>query len=236
MNILLVMGAAMLATPGFADVYKYIDGDGNVLFSDQPLDTPGLRLEWKRSDHRLVAENRRESERQRQVAARLTQRLLEPSSLSWDSSTLAPVTGLSAKASLKDRRAFYQGLIRRTAYQHQLWPELLHAVVRTESAYRADAKSSAGACGLMQLMPATAERFKVRHIWDPAENLRGGATYLRLLLDLFHNDLRLALAAYNAGENAVKRHGNEIPPYPETQEYVRKVLRFLHAERHAYNS
>jgi soluble lytic murein transglycosylase-like protein len=83
----------------------------------------------------------------------------------------------------------------------------------------------------MQLMPATARRFGVRDIWDPAQNIEGGATYLRFLLDLFNNDLRLALAGYNAGEGAVKKYGNEIPPYRETQNYVRKVLSFLSTER-----
>jgi soluble lytic murein transglycosylase-like protein len=83
----------------------------------------------------------------------------------------------------------------------------------------------------MQLMPGTAKRYRVKDIWDPADNLRGGARYLRDLLDMFDNDLRLALAAYNAGENAVIKYGNRIPPYPETQRYVRKVLQFLWAER-----
>ncbi len=110
-------------------------------------------------------------------------------------------------------------------------PELLHAVIRAESAYQPNALSHAGACGLMQLMPATAKRFKVQNIWDPAENIEGGATYLRFLMDLFGNDLRLALAGYNAGENAVKRYDNQIPPYSETQNYVRKVLQFLWAEQ-----
>jgi soluble lytic murein transglycosylase-like protein len=117
------------------------------------------------------------------------------------------------------------------ARQHDLYPELLHAVIRTESAYNPAALSSAGAVGLMQLMPGTAKRYGVPDIWDPVENLRGGARYLRDLLDLFGNDLRLALAAYNAGENAVIKYGNRIPPYPETQRYVRKVLQFLWAER-----
>jgi soluble lytic murein transglycosylase-like protein len=122
-------------------------------------------------------------------------------------------------------------LIEMVAGQHNLYPELLHAVIRTESAYNPSAVSSAGATGLMQLMPGTAKRYSVKDIWDPVDNLRGGAKYLRDLLDMFGNDLRLALAAYNAGENAVIKYGNRIPPYPETQRYVRKVLQFLWAER-----
>jgi soluble lytic murein transglycosylase-like protein len=129
------------------------------------------------------------------------------------------------------RRLRYEALIAQAAKRHGLMPELLHAVIRAESAYKPNALSHAGACGLMQLMPGTADRFRVRDIWNPAENIEGGATYLRFLLDLFDNDLRLALAGYNAGENAVKRYGYQIPPYPETQDYVRKVLRFLWTEK-----
>jgi len=104
-------------------------------------------------------------------------------------------------------------------------------VIRTESAYKANAQSHAGACGLMQLMPATARRFRVQNIWDPSENIRGGAEYLRFLLNLFDGDLHLALAGYNAGEGAVKKYDYQIPPYRETQDYVRKVLQHLSAER-----
>ncbi|WPL18043.1 Soluble lytic murein transglycosylase precursor [Thiorhodovibrio winogradskyi] len=237
--------AATARPPVMADVFKYVDSAGNVVFSDKRLENAGLRLEWKRAGEALVAENREQSERvrerRREAAARLRESLalkrhqwLGRSPL-WGSPAGA-LTSPKRDASLQDRRAHYRALIDNTAREYQLWPELLHAVVRTESAYRADAQSSAGACGLMQLMPGTAERFKVRNIWDPAENLRGGAAYLRFLLNLFQSDLRLALAAYNAGENAVKRYGNTIPPYPETQDYVRKVLRFLHAERQAFRS
>ena len=101
--------------------------------------------------------------------------------------------------------------------------------MRAESAYRADAVSSKGAVGLMQLMPATAERYGVRNRRDPAQNLSGGSQYLRDLLVMFDNDLQLALAAYNAGENAVIRYGHKIPPYAETQGYVRKVIGFYRA-------
>ena len=124
------------------------------------------------------------------------------------------------------RRAVLAPMIERVANAHDLRPALIHAVIRAESAYRADAVSSKGAVGLMQLMPATAERYGVVDRSDPEQNLQGGVAYLRDLLDFFESDLRLALAAYNAGENAVMRYGNAIPPYPETQNYVRKVIRF----------
>ncbi len=132
-------------------------------------------------------------------------------------------------AAMRKRRDLLAPLIERAAADSRLRPALIHAVVRAESAYRADAVSSKGAVGLMQLMPATAERYGVVNRRDPAQNLRGGSTYLRELLEMFDNDLQLALAAYNAGENAVIRYGRQIPPYAETQDYVRKVLRFYNA-------
>jgi len=117
-------------------------------------------------------------------------------------------------------------MINAAARRVSLRPELLHAVVRAESSYDPKALSKAGAVGLMQLMPGTAKRYGVRDPWDPVQNVKGGSQYLRDLLKEFKNDLKLALAAYNAGENAVKKYGNQIPPYPETQRYVRKVLGF----------
>lgn len=114
--------------------------------------------------------------------------------------------------------------IAQAAREHGLDPALLHAVVQVESGYDAAALSPKGAVGLMQLMPATAQRLGVADRRDPLANLRGGARYLHNLIGTF-GDLPLALAAYNAGENAVRRHGLRIPPYAETVAYVRAVLR-----------
>lgn len=129
---------------------------------------------------------------------------------------------------LEEKRARYAHLITQAANAYQLSPALLHAVVTVESNYRPAVVSPKGAVGLMQLMPATARRYGVEDSTDPAQNLMGGAHYLRDLLDLFEQDVKLALAAYNAGENAVKRYDNQIPPYSETQNYVRKVLDQYH--------
>ena len=137
----------------------------------------------------------------------------------------APALSLGKMFQRRDELA---PLIARAAMASQLRPALVHAVVRAESAYLSDAVSSAGAVGLMQLMPGTAERYGVTDRTDPEQNLRGGTEYLRDLLEMFDNDLQLALAAYNAGENAVIRYGRKIPPYKETQGYVRKVIRFYH--------
>ena len=102
-------------------------------------------------------------------------------------------------------------------------PALVHAVITAESNYDPEALSRAGAMGLMQLMPGTARRFGVADPWDPEQNVHGGVRYLRELLDRFQN-LKLALAAYNAGEGAVEQHGNQVPPYQETQTYVQRVM------------
>ncbi|MDQ2695555.1 MAG: lytic transglycosylase domain-containing protein [Pseudomonadota bacterium] len=117
------------------------------------------------------------------------------------------------------------GDIDRIAGEFSLDPALLHAVISAESAFNPVAVSPKGAMGLMQLMPATARRFGVADPYDPVANIVGGARYLRWLLDQFQQ-LTLALAAYNAGENAVIRHGNAIPPFQETQTYVARVLKF----------
>lgn len=130
----------------------------------------------------------------------------------------------------KNRKKFNE-LIELIAARHALDSDLVHAVVRAESAYDPNAVSRAGAVGLMQLMPGTAAAYGVQNRRDPAQNLQGGMRYLRHLLKLFKNDLSLALAAYNAGEGAVMRYGNRIPPYRETQNYVRKVLAFYRQAR-----
>jgi hypothetical protein len=116
-------------------------------------------------------------------------------------------------------------VISRYSLQHQLHPALIRAVIKAESDFDAMAVSRAGAAGLMQLMPQTAVRMDVRDVYDPDDNIGGGTKYLRQLLDRFHGNLPLALAAYNAGEHVVDRY-RALPPIDETRQYVRKVLRY----------
>jgi soluble lytic murein transglycosylase-like protein len=104
-------------------------------------------------------------------------------------------------------------------------PVLVYAIMHQESTFKSHAVSPKGARGLMQLMPKTAARYGVTNIFNPRQNIEGGARYLRFLLDLFDGDVELALAGYNAGEGAVMKYGNRIPPYSETQEYVRRIGR-----------
>jgi soluble lytic murein transglycosylase len=113
--------------------------------------------------------------------------------------------------------------VSRAAQQHHVQPALLLAVMKAESSFNPTAVSKAGAVGLMQLIPETAIRHGVRNLYDANDNISGGAKHLRYLLDRFHGNIRLALAAYNAGERKVERYG-QIPPYKETQDYVKKVL------------
>jgi soluble lytic murein transglycosylase-like protein len=120
----------------------------------------------------------------------------------------------------------YDPVIWRAAETYKVDYALVKAVIKAESNFNPTAVSRKGAKGLMQLMPGTAGDLGVTDSFQPEDNIHGGVRYLRYLLDLFNGDLKLALAAYNAGENAVLRH-NGIPPYKETKTYIQRVLRYL---------
>jgi soluble lytic murein transglycosylase-like protein len=126
-------------------------------------------------------------------------------------------------ASKHDRRSRYDPIIEGYAQQYGVSPTLIRAVIQVESDFNPTVVSNKGARGLMQLMPATARRFGVTEIHDPQQNIHGGVQYLAYLQRLFNGDLTRILAGYNAGENAVIRHGG-IPPYAETKEYVRRAM------------
>jgi soluble lytic murein transglycosylase-like protein len=113
-------------------------------------------------------------------------------------------------------------LIREISEQHGIDPELVKAVVKTESNFNPRAISHKGAHGLMQLVPDTAKRFGVANVWDPKQNIEGGVKFLKFLMSMFPDNLPYVLAAYNSGENAVLKYRG-VPPYPETQAYVRKI-------------
>jgi soluble lytic murein transglycosylase-like protein len=191
---LLLLGGAM--TSFAMEVYRYSDAKGRAVFSDRALPDPHYQLIWRSTISKLDATFRRTPHRAITIGRRRKWR----------------------------NKSEFTGLIAKVAQEVQVNAALIHAVVQAESAYNPKALSPAGAKGLMQLMPATARRYGVTDIWDPVQNLSGGAHYLRDLLNLFGNDLRLTLAAYNAGEGAVIQHGNHIPPYPETRAYVRRVI------------
>jgi soluble lytic murein transglycosylase-like protein len=131
----------------------------------------------------------------------------------------------AADASHTTSTAELERAVTRAAQQHHVHPALLFAVMKAESSFNPLVVSKAGAVGLMQLVPETAMRHGVRNLYDMTENVAGGAKHLRYLLDRFHGNTRLALAAYNAGERKVDRY-RQIPPYKETRHYVQKVLSY----------
>jgi soluble lytic murein transglycosylase-like protein len=129
-----------------------------------------------------------------------------------------------------ERFSRYGEVIHEAATLYQIPEELVRAVIKVESDYDPRAISRVGAQGLMQLMPETAQRMQVRDVMDPRENILGGVRYLRVLANMFNGDLELTLAGYNAGENAVVRHGG-IPPFDETEDYVARVLAYYRRYR-----
>ncbi|MGH8672440.1 MAG: lytic transglycosylase domain-containing protein [Burkholderiales bacterium] len=137
-----------------------------------------------------------------------------------------PISQLAAFSLQRARGERYNPVISAAASRYQVDSALLHAVILVESGYNPKAVSPKGATGLMQLMPATGKRYGVEDLYDATQNIEGGARYLRDLMQQFDNNLALTLAAYNAGERAVIDHGLRVPPYPETQRYVPKVLRY----------
>jgi soluble lytic murein transglycosylase-like protein len=139
-------------------------------------------------------------------------------------STSTPVDWITRGLGSSLVPADIDGLLEKAASRHQVDPDLVRAIVKVESDYDPKAVSRKGAMGLMQLVPDTARRLGVSNPFDPQQNLEGGVTHLRYLLDRFRGNVGLSLAAYNAGENAVERYRG-IPAFPETREYVRKIRR-----------
>jgi soluble lytic murein transglycosylase-like protein len=202
-----LVALAIAAAPAHADIYGFVDEHGNAHFSDVKMDSR-YKLYMKTKPAPAVAP------------------------------AAAPASAAPRAVAVRTPKAHarYAELIARVAKEQQLDPALLHAVVTVESAYNPRAKSPKGATGLMQLMPDTAKRYGTTDLTNPLENLRAGAKYLRALLGMFDNNLRLVLAAYNAGEGAVARAGNRIPPYPETRAYVPRVLQHYESYRTQYRA
>ncbi len=180
-----------------ADIYIYIDRDGNQHFSERKKDD-NYQLLLRSETNKAPATFK-----------------------NWKEKSYTDID-VPRNKTLQNR---YHPIIVKAANKHALEPAFLHAVITAESSYKRKAVSSAGAKGLMQLMPVTAERFDVDDPFDPEQSIYAVALYLKILLKEFKTK-RLALAAYNAGEGTVRRYNREIPPYPETQKYVEKVMGF----------
>lgn len=178
----------------FAGIYRYVDEDGTIHFTNCPRD-PRFKLYIRESKEDVGEE----------------------------------VNSSSPIVTVKDSNQ-YDPLISEISKKYQVDFALIKAIIRAESAFNPFAVSRKGAKGLMQLMPETASRMNVLNIFNPRENIEGGVRYLKYLLSLFNDDLRLSLAAYNAGENLVAELGS-IPPYRETVDYVRRVLSYYQSYR-----
>jgi len=151
--------------------------------------------------------------------------LVSPTLFTPSVSATASVGSLSALRGYTTGSSEVDGYLVKSGTSNSVDPLLLYSVMHQESSFKSRAISPKGARGLMQLMPGTAMRYGVTNIFDPRQNIEGGARYLRFLLDRFDGDVNLALAGYNAGEGAVEKYGWRIPPYAETQEYVRRISR-----------
>lgn len=138
-----------------------------------------------------------------------------------------PPANVQVSGNMRQRQAEMSHWINEIARRIGVEPYFVHGIISAESAYNPIAESRAGAVGMMQLMPGTAKRFSVQDRKNPLQNVTGGTTYLKVLLDLFHSK-ELAAAGYNAGEGNVQKYGRRIPPFKETQAYVPRVMGFYH--------
>lgn len=206
----------LLSVPAFADIYAFVDQNGVRHLSNVPSDPR----------YKLVMRTPAYSKQAATPSSYAPSNTYTPAPQTAAAPTwgAAPRRGKPLRVNEQNRQR-YAADVNRIAAHHRLEPALLHAVISAESSYNPWAVSPKGAMGMMQLMPATADRFGVTNPYDPVANMHGGARYLRWLLDRF-NDPRLAVAAYNAGEGAVQKYGNQIPPYSETQTYVVRVMDF----------
>ncbi len=200
----------------------------NAAYSFDNFDTRnGIKIHTEPVRHQPLVAKTASGSKRSGVAAVSTD-AMPSTSVQRTSLTFEPVTAGSLASSLRGfttGNAQVDGYITDSATRHGLDPLLIYSVMHQESSFKQRAISHKGARGLMQLMPGTAARFGVTNIFDPKQNIDAGSRYMKFLLNRFQGNLSLALAGYNAGEGAVDKYGWRIPPYAETQEYVRRISR-----------
>jgi hypothetical protein len=199
-----LLGALAIVSLPFtaaADIFQWTDADGVVHFTNRPTGNPSAKVYMKSA-----------------------------AATSGGATVRPGVTPFSPQDRDPARYTRFDEHIRQAAALYQIPEQLVRAVIKVESDYDPRAVSYAGARGLMQLMPETAERMQVKDINDPRENIFGGVRYLRVLANMFNGDLELTVAGYNAGEQAVMNHGG-IPPFAQTRDYVVKVTKFYRRYR-----
>ena len=205
---LLALAAGLLAAaPAQADLYGYVDAQGQVHLANEKVD----------ERYQLFAKGEHRSGFQLSSELKF-----------WPATNQIDDHIIYKRIQKTPNLQKFEALVQQEARSQQIEAALVKAVIAVESAYDPSAISPKGAVGLMQLIPGTAQRYGVRDSTNPAHNVNGGTRYLRDLIALFKGDLQLALAGYNAGEGAVIRYKHQIPPYPETQAYVKLVLQFYH--------
>jgi soluble lytic murein transglycosylase-like protein len=198
----LVLVALFSASTGAAERVEFVDGRSMIVESLR-LDGEFFILILDESSSIAIPANRVHTVRRHEPAPRLPEEI-------------APAPWIEVAGT-------YREIIEAASGAHGIDPALVTAMIQIESNFDPYAVSHKGACGLLQLIPATAKRFGVKDIFDPEQNVTGGVRYMRWLMDRFDNQTEFALAAYNAGEGVVTRY-NGIPPYRETEAYVRKVM------------
>lgn len=217
-TVALALLASLAASSVHADLYGFVDEQGQVHLANHQLDER-YQLYQKSMPAGTERNNALDDATTPGLGATLSSDNRPPDVSRRDGLKTVAAPGYNPRLA-----AQYKRLIDQTAHEFKLDANLLHSIVTVESGYNPQATSPKGAVGLMQVIPATGERFGVTELTDPRQNLRAGARYLRFLLGQFNNDLPLVIAAYNAGEGAVQKYRNTIPPYDETRDYVAKVL------------
>jgi len=185
----------------------------------------GNKVQWNGDPRELLASSKTEEADMNQLPESLIGVKGLPRSKHSEPLSMADHSGGVVKGSVAKRIASYQPLIEKAARKYNVDPHLIAGLMKQESGGNPNVVSKAGAIGLMQLMPETARHLGVRDPFNPAQNIEGGTKYLRQMLDRFNGRVDLALAAYNAGPGNVEKYGNKIPPFTETQHYVRAVAR-----------